>query len=158
MPTTPLRRPIGQSVLFVDTQDPSPLDDRPTIGARAGYFWLNQTDNSWWVCRDASPSAAVWDCLTTAYIFNKQVFGNYSVDAIDHGRLIFCTTGTPTFTLPLASTLLIGWCVALKVRGTTGTIARSGSDTIDGGTSFSLSSGQSVWVVRTGSSSFEVMT
>jgi hypothetical protein len=62
MPTSPL----GLPVLFTDTRSPTATDDQGSIGARAGYWWLRTDTSRWWVCRDATAGAAVWDEVQSA--------------------------------------------------------------------------------------------
>lgn len=52
--------PLGQTVLFVDTVDPTATDDQVTIGVRRGFFWLNTSNSSLFACVDATQSAAEW--------------------------------------------------------------------------------------------------
>ncbi len=48
---------------FVNDRDPD-VDDDQTQGAFAGVTWTNRTDQTMWVCMDATEGAAVWRQLT----------------------------------------------------------------------------------------------
>ncbi len=74
---------------------------------------------------------------------------SYQITPQDHGKIFRATSGSPTFTLPAWAALHPWFRVGFKARGTTITIARSGSDTIDGTTSISVTTGNSVSVGRT---------
>jgi hypothetical protein len=55
--------PIGSTVVYEDTVNPTATSDRTTIGARFGHLWCNTATETWFVCRDATASAAKWDTL-----------------------------------------------------------------------------------------------
>jgi hypothetical protein len=101
--------------------------------------------------------AAFVDQMALSGIFAQQRDAAYQVLPQDHRRLVFALAGAPTFTLPLAADLPIGWWCAVKARGTTVTVARSGADTVDGGTSLSITTGTWRTIVRSGATSFEAI-
>lgn len=72
---------------------------------------------------------------------------SYTVQSSDNHALIDVGGGSPAVTLPEGSTLFNGFIVAIKSNsGSAMTISRSGSDTIDGSTSITLSN-QNDWVI-----------
>ena len=69
----------------------------------------------------------------------------------DRGRVITATSGSWTLTLPGAASAGAGWAAILRNTGSgTVTIARAGSDLIDGVTSLALTGGTAVLVMSTG--------
>ena len=46
--------------VYVTTVDPTATDDT-TSGYEAGMLWLNTTTGDRFLCRDSTPTAAVWD-------------------------------------------------------------------------------------------------
>lgn len=92
-----------------------------------------------------SAAAAAASAASGMYSAVQDKSANYTVVAGDAGDLIRVTTsgGAVTITLPQISTVGDGFKVAIvKWTGDTNivTVARSGSDTINGGTSYSLNS------------------
>lgn len=74
------------------------------------------------------------DILTTLNIVQHDAA--YQMLPQDRAALLFTTTGTNTWTLPLSSDVPAGWWVRYKNRsGNNLTLARTGSDTIDGAAS-----------------------
>lgn len=103
-------------------------------------------------------SGAFSDVEVIRGIFPNLQNAAYQILALDQGRLTYCTSGTNTYTLPLAADLPDGWCAPLRNRsGNNLTVARTGSDTINGTTSATIATGNTTsWVFKTGSTSFEV--
>lgn len=101
-------------------------------------------------------SAAFVEAGALRGIFVTPTNAAYTIAPHQWGAAFLATSGAPTVTLPLASTVPVGWFCRVKARGTTMTVARSGSDTIDGATSLSVTTGNFRTIVRSGPSSFEV--
>jgi hypothetical protein len=99
--------------------------------------------------------AAYWDSMSLAGRFILQQNTSYQMVPQDFRKLLLGLSGAPTYTLPLASDVPIGWWVEVKARGTTITVARAGADTVDGTTSLSITTGTARRIVRSGATSFE---
>jgi len=52
--------PTGGLVVYEAASAPTTADDRPTIGARRGYWWRDTSTDDLYVCRDPAPGAADW--------------------------------------------------------------------------------------------------
>ncbi|MGG5810948.1 hypothetical protein [Falsiroseomonas sp. CW058] len=102
-------------------------------------------------------SAAFADAMGLSGIFVGQQNSAYQAVPGDHRRLIVATSGAPVYTLPAAVDVPPGWCLAVKARGTSITVAAAGSDTIDGGSTLSVTTGTARWIVRSGIASYEVI-
>ena len=102
-------------------------------------------------------TAAFVDADILTGVFASTQNASYQVVVHDRGRLILCTSGTQTWTLPAAASVPDGWFVRLKNRsGNTLTVNRSGSDTIDAAaTSLSIADGARAMIVKTGASTWE---
>lgn len=79
----------------------------------------------------------------------------------DRQRLTYCTSGTNTWTLPLAADLPDGWCAPFRNRsGNNLTVAREATlaDTINGAaSSLTVATGATTgWIFRISSTGFEV--
>ena len=75
-----------------------------------------------------------------------------TLTAADRGRVISATSGSWTLTLPGAAAAGAGWAVILRNAGTgTVSVARAGSDLIDGLSSVALLPGTAALVMSTGS-------
>lgn len=85
---------------------------------------------------------------------------NYQILPQDSRRLILCTSGTRTWTLPVSLDVPIGWTTFIKNRsGAVLTLLASGSDTIDNGlSSVTVADGQAVRAVNTGDTTWEMLT
>ena len=72
-----------------------------------------------------------WD--VAAGLFANTQNATYQITEHDGGKLLLCTSGTQTYTLPPASAELVGWNCRLRNRsGNNLTLARTGADTING--------------------------
>lgn len=147
---------LGLPVVFSGTVPPTATDDVETIGVRVGYLWLldDASGARWWVCRDNTEGAAIWDELSRGILVDVKN-ANYQIVDADHGKLLISLSGDPTLTAPAASGLRPGWWCAIKARGTTVTLEAYSGDTVDGASSVSLTSGQSAHLVRSGADSME---
>jgi len=87
----------------------------------------------------------------TGYLSSVTEKGaSYSLESADKDGLLIATASL-TFALLAASTAGEGWSVTFKNNHTAAiTIARAGSDTIDGATSYSLPAGATVTIVCDG--------
>lgn len=98
-----------------------------------------------------------WD-MAAALITNTQD-ATYQITEHDGGKLLLCTSGTRTWTLPAATDVWIGWQARLRNRsGNNLTLARTGSDTINGAaSSLTIATGSAILtIVCTGAAAFEV--
>lgn len=98
-----------------------------------------------------------WD-MAAALVVNTQD-ATYQITEHDGGKLLLCTSGTRTWTLPAATDVWIGWQARIRNRsGNNLTLARTGSDTINGAaSSLTIATGSAVLtVVCTGAAAFEV--
>jgi len=77
--------------------------------------------------------------------------GTRTVTPNEHGKAFVLTT-TDALTLPAAASCAPDFFIEVKARGATGTVSRAGSDTINGGTSLSLTDGAVGWKIRRSSS------
>lgn len=103
-------------------------------------------------------SAAFCDAAALTGIFSSTQNAAYQILPQDRGRLLLTTSGTNTWTLPAGAALPDGWFCRIKNRsGANLTIARTGSDTIDGATSLTVATGTGRLIVRTSSTAFEVI-
>jgi len=68
---------------------------------------------------------------------------NYQITPQDSGKVLRATSGAPTFTLPAYADVGPFFAVTAKARGTTITVARAGTNTVDGGTTVSITTGLS---------------
>jgi hypothetical protein len=98
-----------------------------------------------------------WD-MAAGLIVNTQD-ATYQITEHDGGKLLLCTSGTRTWTLPAAADVWIGWQHRLRNRsGNNLTLARTGSDTINGaGSNLTVATGSAILtVVCTSTTGFEV--
>lgn len=104
-------------------------------------------------------SAAFVPATLLRGIFPVTVDATYQIVPMDWGRLLVCSSGPQTWTLPLMADCPNGWWIALRNRSTdTVTIPCGGSDTIDGGaTSYILPPGAYVVIGKASSTTAEVM-
>src|SRR5690625_46594 len=58
--------PVGPLVIYLGDEPPGLLDDRATIGARRGYWWVDRDAAALWVCVDPAEGAAVWHRIGNA--------------------------------------------------------------------------------------------
>jgi hypothetical protein len=101
-------------------------------------------------------TAAYADAALLRGIFVATQNAAYQILPQDWGRLLLTTSGTNTWTLPLAADVPDGWHVYLKNRsGNNLTIARTSSDTINGTTSLTVSTGSGLTLVKSGAAAFE---
>jgi hypothetical protein len=92
-------------------------------------------------------------------VFPSTQNAAYQMLPTDFRRLLLTTTGTNTWTLPLAADLPDGWhCWYRNRSGANLTIQRSGSDTFNAAaTSVTISTGAAIgMIVKTSSTTFEV--
>lgn len=104
-----------------------------------------------------SEAVRQWD-MAAALIPSTQNAA-YQITEHDTGKLLLTTSGTNTWTLPLATDVWVGWTTRVRNRsGNNLTLARSGSDTINGaGSNLTVATGSaSLTVVCTSSTGFEV--
>jgi hypothetical protein len=83
----------------------------------------------------------------------------YQITPHDFGKMLLTTSGTNTWTLPLAADLPEGWwCLYRNRSGNNLTINRSGADTFNAAaTTLAISTGAAIgMIVRTGATTFEV--
>jgi len=98
-----------------------------------------------------------WD-MAAGLIVNTQN-ATYQITEHDGGKLLLTTSGTNTWTLPAATDVWIGWQARLRNRsGNNLTLARTGSDTINGaGSNLTVATGSAILtVVCTSTTGFEV--
>lgn len=100
-----------------------------------------------------------WQIGPLAYMNRRDVIGGEvvtlsavkTVTPNEHGKAFVITT-TDALTLPPAASCAPDFFIEVKARGATGTVSRAGSDTINGGTSLSLTDGAVGWKIRRSSS------
>jgi len=84
----------------------------------------------------------------------------YQITLHDFGKLLLTTSGTNTFTLPLATDLPDAWwCLYHNISGANLTIQRSGTDTINGvaATSIVVATGSAIGrIIRRSSGIFQI--
>jgi hypothetical protein len=83
----------------------------------------------------------------------------YQITEHDTGKLLLTTSGTNTWTLPLAADVWVGWTTRIRNRsGNNLTLARTASDTINGaGSNLTVATASAILtVVCTGAAAFEV--
>lgn len=166
----------GQDILFNNVGGSYSVTIKSSTGATlvslavgtAQYLYL--TDNttaagSWRVVAmgGATPAASTYagpgltvvgSQLGTAYSVTSRAV-NYSIVTSDRASLQNWTGGAGTFTLPLAATVGNNWYVGVRNSGTGYlTIARAGADTINGATSATLSTGDSLFMISAGDTAF----
>lgn len=98
-----------------------------------------------------------WD-MAGSLVANTQD-ATYQITEHDQGKLLLCTSGTRTWTLPAATDVWIGWTARLRNRsGNNLTLARTGSDTINGaGSDLTIATASAILtIVCTGTAAFEV--
>lgn len=102
-------------------------------------------------------SAAFMDAAILRGVFVLTRDADYQILPQDWGALIRATSGTRTWTLPAASAVPQGWFLRIKNRsGSNLTIARTGSDTIDGAAaSLVVATGAARIIARAGSGDWE---
>jgi hypothetical protein len=104
-----------------------------------------------------SEAVRQWD-MAAALIPSTQNAA-YQIVEHDNGKLLLTTSGTNTWTLPLATDVWVGWTTRVRNRsGNNLTLARSGSDTINGaGSNLTVATASAILtVVCTSSTGFEV--
>ncbi len=101
-----------------------------------------------------------WDMALSLYPNTQNA--TYQITPHDAGKLLLCTNGTRTWTLPVATDVWPGWTCRLRNRsGATLTLnTGAAGDAINGGTAgvgITVATGSAILtVVCTGSASFEV--
>jgi hypothetical protein len=83
----------------------------------------------------------------------------YQILPQDFGKLLITTTGTNTWTLPVAADLPEGWWCLYRNRSSANlTVNRSGADTFNAAaTTLAIATGTAIgWIIRTSSTTFEV--
>ncbi len=104
-------------------------------------------------------SAAFADADQLTGIFPATLNAAYQIVPLDFGKLLLTTSGTNTWTLPLAADLPDGWWCLLRNRaGANLTIARSGADTLNGAaTSVTIATATAIQrAIKTSPTTFEV--
>lgn len=125
------------------------------LGASAYGVGIDATD----LPRVASfPSGGFAELLAALGIFPNTQNGSYQITPHDFGKLLLTTSGTNTWTLPLAADLPEGWFCRWRNRsGNNLTLNRSGADTFNAAaTTIALATGTSGMIVRTSSTTLEV--
>ena len=101
-----------------------------------------------------------WE-MAVAHVVNTQD-ATYQITEHDATKLLLCTSGTRTWTLPAATDVWVGWACRLRNRsGNNLTLnTRSASDATHGGvagTGITIATGSAILtVVCTGAAAFEV--
>jgi hypothetical protein len=101
-----------------------------------------------------------WDMAMSLHPNTQNA--TYQITPHDAGKLLLCTSGTRTWTLPVATDVWIGWTCRLRNRsGATLTLnTGAATDAINGGTAgvgITVATGSAILTaVCTGSASFEV--
>jgi hypothetical protein len=98
-----------------------------------------------------------WD-QAAALVVNTQD-ATYQITEHDGGKLLLCTSGTRTWTLPAAADVWVGWQARLRNRsGNNLTLNRTGADTINGaGSNLTVATGSAILtIVCTSATGFEV--
>ncbi|MCC6720442.1 MAG: hypothetical protein IT555_21425 [Acetobacteraceae bacterium] len=107
-------------------------------------------------------SAAFLDWQVMHGTFPSTQNATYQIAPPDFGKLLLCTSGTRTWTLPLATDLPDGWwCLVRNRSGNNLTLnLAGGAETINGGSAgagISIATGTAIQrAIKTGSTSFEV--
>jgi len=91
-------------------------------------------------------------------LFPLLVNAAYQIVLQDFGKMVFCTSGTNTYTFPAAADLPDGWFCRLRNRsGANLTLNPTGADTINGSASLAIATGSAILTaVRTAAGTFEV--
>lgn len=104
-------------------------------------------------------SAAFLNVNQLKGIFPNTQNAAYQIVPHDFGKLLLTTSGTNTWTLPLAADLDEGWFALYRNRsGNNLTVQRSGADGINAAaSSVTISTGAAIgWIIRTSGTTFEV--
>ena len=120
---------------------------------------IQQRDRAYIISKRPNPYDFLFEVEKMEYAFRESSV-NTSATVAD--RIIFIDTGGKTVTLPTAGSVRAGFVLTIKDGGNAGTsaltVTRSGSDTIDGGTSISLTSDYaSVDLISNGSNAWYVI-
>jgi len=91
-------------------------------------------------------------------LFSNQQNASYQIVLQDFGKLVFCTSGTNTYTFPAAADLPDGWFCRLRNRsGVNLTLNPTGADTLNGSASLAIATGSAILTAaRSGAGTFEV--
>ena len=90
-----------------------------------------------------------------AFSIQKEATQAYTILDADRGEFLEYTgTNAGTWTLPAASGLAAGWGIYITASGSTITLNRAGSDTIDGNTSLAFAVGDTYVIARSGSTTW----
>lgn len=102
-------------------------------------------------------SAAFIDAMALAGMVVETHDATYQIVPGDFAKVMRTTSGTRTWTLPVAADVPIGWwCVAKNRSGNNLTINRGGSDTIDAAaTSLTIATGSSLTIVKATATTWE---
>lgn len=101
-----------------------------------------------------------WE-MAVAHVVNTQD-ATYQITEHDATKLLLCTSGTRTWTLPAATDVWVGWACRLRNRSGNNLTLNTGSasDAINGGvagTGITIATGSAILtVVCTGAAAFEV--
>jgi hypothetical protein len=95
---------------------------------------------------------------TTLGLFINLQNVTYQIRGDDFGKLLLATSGTLTWTLPLAADVWVGWqCQYRNRSGASLTLNRAGADTFNAAaTTIAIATGAAGWIVCTGATTFEV--
>lgn len=115
----------------------------------------NGSGTSGQVLTSAGPNApAAWQAVPAANPSFVSVTANYAVTSADNGKILVCTGGTFTVTLPTAASVGAGFnCWVWNQSGNAAdsiTIALSGSETLDGRSTRVLYRGEGVQAISEG--------
>ena len=150
---------LADGGVTLSTSDPTSTDDS-TDGYFAGSLWLNTTDQTMFVCTDATTSSAVWksfykrtgskltllpgddgevDVNGGLSLKPATITANATLDESDN--IVLCNNTTDiTVTLPAASGIAGRTYYIKKINSSTNTVTidGNGSETIDGATTVLL--------------------
>ena len=103
-------------------------------------------------------SAAFAEIDAIRGLFPNQQNASYQIVLQDFGKLVFCTSGTNTYTFPAAVDLPDGWFCRLRNRSSVNlTLNPTGADTLNGSASLAIATGSAILTaVRTAAGTFEV--
>lgn len=101
--------------------------------------------------------AAFADAMQIAGQFVDTRDATYQILPQDFSKVLRATSGTRTWTLPLAANVPDGWWIVCKNRsGNNLTVSRAGSDTIDAAaTSLTIATGASAIIVKASATTWE---
>jgi len=101
------------SQIIESTSAPGVTDDSSTLSVSKGIYWHNATDDTYYVCLDATVGAATWVNLTSLSIGgtiggNLIITGNLTVTGTTTSVVNTTTTGTVIIDVANADALSVG--------------------------------------------------